>query len=482
MDIKKLPDLDVKDIKGINETYGEKLKSQGITTIKELAACDALETAKKTKIPLYKIIELRKKALLVRGLIFFNSFVEKLGTKNFTIQQTFETEIKKIKKITGESEQHCLQFLQQLSIITLFLDTNIINSVPISILQTEPYVGELPLPIEKQVELDELADDIFVELPAKIAIIGASGVGKSTITALLQNEELPRKHIPTITADVDEIVIGGAERIFLHDTGGQEQFGFLWGRWVKGADGIVVVVDSTPENLKESVHFIELIKKEMPKAAIVIIANKQDLPNAVAPEKIEQELGFITYPMVAIDRSNRENLLTIFANVIKLSPRLTNLIPAQIKQDTVIKEQEREIEISPDLEKTIDEIQKQIDEIDQEIMGLKDEIKTQEALGESFNKLNAEITVARIKKRKLQQKIRALIMSGGECQCLAFDVHQGMRNVTYVIRCECGHIYRTLTKIRRGMKKIVLSCPLCDITYEVPKNTWEELYLAEFPD
>ncbi|MHA1132180.1 MAG: hypothetical protein ACTSQQ_15440, partial [Candidatus Helarchaeota archaeon] len=153
MDIKKLPDLDVKDIKGINETYGEKLKSQGITTIKELAACDALETAKKTKIPLYKIIELRKKALLVRGLIFFNSFVEKLGTKNFTIQQTFETEIKKIKKITGESEQHCLQFLQQLSIITLFLDTNIINSVPISILQTEPYVGELPLPIEKQVEL-----------------------------------------------------------------------------------------------------------------------------------------------------------------------------------------------------------------------------------------------------------------------------------------------------------------------------------------
>ncbi|MHA1650501.1 MAG: ADP-ribosylation factor-like protein [Candidatus Helarchaeota archaeon] len=478
----KLPDLDVKAIQGIDEVYGKKLNELGISTIKDLAACDIQEVAKKTKIPLHKIIEFRKKARLVRELIFFESFIKKLAEKNYTIQQAIEIDIEDLKKLTGESEKRCLDFLQQLAIITLILDANVCNSTSTAILQTQPYVSEIPLPEETCIAIDEIADQVFLELPAKIAIIGASGVGKSTITALVQNEKVPEKHIPTITCDVDEIVIGGAQNIYLHDTGGQEQFGFLWGRWVKGADGIVLVVDSTKENLKESKFFIELIQKETPKASVVIIANKQDLPGALSPEEIEKELGYKTYPMVAIDRNRREELLTIFANLIKLSPRLTNLIPTQVKQDTVIKEQEREIEITPELEKQIDDVQKEIDAIDKQIAEIKEKIKAQQELGEPFYKLNADLLVAKLKKRKAQQRIRALLMAGGESKVLAYDVHQEMRNVTYVIRCECGHIYKTLAKIKRGLKKLELICPLCQTKFEVPKNTWKELYLAAFPD
>lgn len=476
----KLPNLEIKAIYGIDKIYDEKLKSAGIITIKDLAACDVEKVVKKTNIPLYKVIELRKKARLVRDLIFYESFITKLSAKNYTIQKATEMDIKDLSKLSGESKDRCLEFLNQLSIITLIIDAHVCSSTSIQVLQSQPYGEELPLPENKTFTIDVLADQVFKELPPKISIIGASGTGKSTITALLQNEKLPEKHIPTITADVDEIAIGGAEKIFLHDTGGQEQFGFLWNRWVKGADGIVIVVDSTPENLKQSKYFIEMIQKEIPKTPAAIIANKQDLPGALALEKIEAELGYKTYPMVAIERANREDLLKIFANLIKLSPRLTNLIPTQVKEDTIIKEQEREIEITPELEGKIDEVQVEIKEIDKEILEIKEKIKAEPELSESFHRLNAKLTIAEVKKRSLEQKVRALVMSGGEPKCLAFDVHQAMRNINYVIRCECGHIYKVLTKVTRGMKKMVLTCASCGKKFEVPKNTWEELYLAEF--
>ncbi len=335
---------------------------------------------------------------------------------------------------------------------------------------------------EIQDEVDTVADQLLLELPPKIAIAGASGVGKSTITALVQNEQIPESHIPTITCDVDEIIVGGLRKIYLHDTGGQEQFGFLWPRWIKGADGIILVLDSTKNNLKESRFFVEMIQKETPKASVIVIANKQDLPDAISTDEIEKKFGYKTYPMIAIDRSNREKLLNIFAEVLKLTPQVVSLIPTQIKQDTVIKEQEREIDITPELEGKIKKVQAEIDGVEKEIKNLKKKITKLKELGEDFYKYNADLIVANVKKRRLQKDIRALLMSGGESQVLAFDIHQQMRNVSYVIRCQCGEIYKTLTTVKRGMKKIVLECPKCQTKYEVPKKTWEELYLAAFPD
>ena len=330
-------------------------------------------------------------------------------------------------------------------------------------------------------EIDIVADQLLMELPPKIAIAGASGVGKSTITALVQNEKLPESHIPTITCDVDEIIVGGVRKIYLHDTGGQEQFGFLWPRWIKGADGVILVLDSTKANLKESKFFVEMIQKETPKASVIVIANKQDLPDAISPDEIEKTFGYKTYPMIAIDRSNREKLLTIFAEVLKLTSQVASLIPNQVKEDTVIKEQEREIEITPELEAKIKKVQAEIDKVDKDMKNLKKEIKKLKELGEEFYKLNADLMVANVKKRRLQKDIRALLMSGGESKVLAFDVHQEMRNVSYVIRCECGEIYKKLAPVKRGMKNVVLQCPKCQTEYEVPKKTWEELYIAAFP-
>jgi len=359
-------------------------------------------------------------------------------------------------------------------------DEIIIEQLPLFNNVVSKKLEDLPIEDVKD-EIDIVADQLLMELPPKIAIAGASGVGKSTITALVQNEKLPESHIPTITCDVDEIIVGGVRKIYLHDTGGQEQFGFLWPRWIKGSDGIILVLDSTKANLKESKFFVEMIQKETPKTSVIVIANKQDLPEALSPEEIEKTFGYKTYPMIAIERSNREKLLTIFAEVLKLTSQVASLIPSQVKEDTVIKEQEREIEITPELEAKIKKVQAEIDNVDKDMNNLKKKIKKSKELGEEFYKLNADLMVANVKKRRLQKDIRALLMSGGESKVLAFDVHQEMRNVSYVIRCECGEIYKKLAPVKRGMKNVVLQCPKCQTEYEVPKKTWEELYLTAFP-
>jgi transcription elongation factor Elf1 len=151
-----------------------------------------------------------------------------------------------------------------------------------------------------------------------------------------------------------------------------------------------------------------------------------------------------------------------------------------VKEDTVIKDQEREIDITPELLEKIDVVQAKIDEVDQVILGIKENMKAvQENEGE-FRKLNTDMIIANVQKRRLLTELRALVMSGGKSKCLAFDVHQEMRNVNYVIRCECGNIYKKLVTVSRGMKILVLECPLCGAKCEVPKESWYELYLAAF--
>ncbi|MHC1590704.1 MAG: hypothetical protein ACXQS8_01320, partial [Candidatus Helarchaeales archaeon] len=53
-----------------------------------------------------------------------------------------------------------------------------------------------------------IADLIHKELRPKIALVGFSGVGKTTITKLIRAEEIPMEHIPTMTGDVATIKIG----------------------------------------------------------------------------------------------------------------------------------------------------------------------------------------------------------------------------------------------------------------------------------
>ncbi|MHA1144602.1 MAG: ADP-ribosylation factor-like protein, partial [Candidatus Helarchaeota archaeon] len=119
--------------------------------------------------------------------------------------------------------------------------------------------------LEEFLEFDEYTDEVFERIRNKITVIGFSGVGKTTLMRLLEKKEIPRRHIPTITGEEVTIPITPRTNLYFWDSAGQEKYAPLWKRFVKGADLVLVVVDSaSSKNINDSRLFINLIKREEP--------------------------------------------------------------------------------------------------------------------------------------------------------------------------------------------------------------------------
>ncbi len=176
-------------------------------------------------------------------------------------------------------------------------------------------------------------EKIHKELRPKISLVGFSGVGKTTITKLIRAEEIPMEHVPTITGEIGTIKIGKLS-FALWDFAGQEQFSFLWNKFVKGSDAVLLITDSSLENVEKSRFFTELVKQEAPHAHLAIIGNKQDLPGAMPSTEIERILGGIhAYSMVATDPANRDKMITIIADILEMSAEVSPLLKPLIDRD-----------------------------------------------------------------------------------------------------------------------------------------------------
>ncbi|MHA1756644.1 MAG: ADP-ribosylation factor-like protein, partial [Promethearchaeota archaeon] len=190
---------------------------------------------------------------------------------------------------------------------------------------------------------DPTVDSIHRNLRPKISLVGFSGVGKTTITRLIKAEEIPMQHIPTITGDIATIKIGKLH-FHLWDFAGQEQFSYLWNNFIKGSDAVLLITDSTLENVEKSKFFLELIKERAPHAHTAVIGNKQDLEGAMKPEQIEKILGLKTYSMVAKDPSNRDKMIQIIADVLEMSAEVSPLLKPLLERDKLTEEATKAIE------------------------------------------------------------------------------------------------------------------------------------------
>ena len=190
---------------------------------------------------------------------------------------------------------------------------------------------------------DPTIDSIHRNLRPKISLVGFSGVGKTTTTRLIKAEEIPMEHIPTITGDIATIKIGKLH-FHLWDFAGQEQFSYLWNNFIKGSDAVLIITDSTLENVEKSKFFLELIKEQAPQAHTSVIGNKQDLEDAMKPEQIEKILGLKTYSMVAKDSGNRNKMITIIADILEMSAEVSPLLKPLLERDTYTEEAAKALE------------------------------------------------------------------------------------------------------------------------------------------
>lgn len=125
----------------------------------------------------------------------------------------------------------------------------------------------------------------------KIAVVGLDAAGKTTMLNFLKFEK-NIETLPTIGVNV-EVLKRENVNLSVFDLGGQMHFRSLWPTLMKGASAIIFVIDAADrERLEEAKKELwkVLLDAEYIEAPLLIVANKQDLPEALSVSELIDEL------------------------------------------------------------------------------------------------------------------------------------------------------------------------------------------------
>ncbi|XP_064394326.1 ADP-ribosylation factor 1-like [Halichondria panicea] len=133
----------------------------------------------------------------------------------------------------------------------------------------------------------------FFNTQAKILMLGLDAAGKTTVLYKLKVNEVVST-IPTLGFNVETVKHGNNVSFTVWDIGGQKVIRKLWKHYFVGTGGLVFVVDSVDKSrfgeAKEELEWI-LDSDEMAGVPVVIMANKQDMPNACSTSDVAEKLG-----------------------------------------------------------------------------------------------------------------------------------------------------------------------------------------------
>lgn len=125
--------------------------------------------------------------------------------------------------------------------------------------------------------------------------------------------EFGAKEQTTVAMDFGRITVDDDLVLYLFGTPGQRRFDFMWEILAEGMLGFVVVVDSArPETFREAKSILETFRAYAP-TPYVVAANKQDNPEAWAPDDLRIALRIDDHikllPCVATDKESVKNVL-----------------------------------------------------------------------------------------------------------------------------------------------------------------------------
>lgn len=126
-------------------------------------------------------------------------------------------------------------------------------------------------------------------------MVGLDAAGKTTILYKLKLGEIVTT-IPTIGFNVETVEYKNIS-FTVWDVGGQDKIRPLWRHYFQNTQGLIFVVDSNDrERVQEAREELNkmLGEDELRDAVLLIFANKQDLPNAMASSEITEALGLNT--------------------------------------------------------------------------------------------------------------------------------------------------------------------------------------------
>eukprot|EP00638_Chattonella_subsalsa_P010526 CAMPEP_0117786790 /NCGR_PEP_ID=MMETSP0948-20121206/6036_1 /TAXON_ID=44440 /ORGANISM="Chattonella subsalsa, Strain CCMP2191" /LENGTH=177 /DNA_ID=CAMNT_0005615849 /DNA_START=53 /DNA_END=586 /DNA_ORIENTATION=- len=126
----------------------------------------------------------------------------------------------------------------------------------------------------------------------EVVLVGLENSGKTTLMNVIASGH-PVETCPTIGLNVKVIRKGGVQ-MKCWDIGGQAQYRSEWGRYTRGCDVIIYVVDAHAMDLvslaRKELHRL-LEDRELATTPILILANKIDLEPHISEAELIRELN-----------------------------------------------------------------------------------------------------------------------------------------------------------------------------------------------
>ncbi|XP_011802638.1 PREDICTED: ADP-ribosylation factor 4 isoform X2 [Mandrillus leucophaeus] len=140
--------------------------------------------------------------------------------------------------------------------------------------------------------ISSLFSRLFGKKQMRILMVGLDAAGKTTILYKLKLGEIVTT-IPTIGFNVETVEYKNI-CFTVWDVGGQDRIRPLWKHYFQNTQGLIFVVDSNDrERIQEVADELQkmLLVDELRDAVLLLFANKQDLPNAMAISEMTDKLG-----------------------------------------------------------------------------------------------------------------------------------------------------------------------------------------------
>jgi small GTP-binding protein len=152
----------------------------------------------------------------------------------------------------------------------------------------------------------------------KVVMIGDSGVGKTSLVNYVTIGFFQYQHVPTVGSQFVTLSLDiEAQHIIFEvwDTAGQEVYRSLVTFYSRGADGVLVVMDTTrPETFSTLSNWIKSTRSEVPDATIVVFANKTDLAQTrlVATDDLQLLAAELQVELIEGSAKTGENAMAAF--------------------------------------------------------------------------------------------------------------------------------------------------------------------------
>ncbi|KAJ6971229.1 uncharacterized protein [Populus alba] len=139
---------------------------------------------------------------------------------------------------------------------------------------------------------------MFSKTELHVLILGIDKAGKTTLLEKLKSvysnlEGLPPDRIvPTVGLNIGRIEVENSKLLFW-DLGGQPGLRSIWEKYYEEAHALIYVIDAAcPSRFEDAKSELEKVLRhdDLQGAPLLILANKQDLPDSVSADELDQYL------------------------------------------------------------------------------------------------------------------------------------------------------------------------------------------------